>query len=181
MGCLQTLRGHTDRVNSVRVTSDKCWGWALSGSSDRTVRLWEIASLTSEGDGLRPKPPLVLCRAVTAQVAADTEALFDHCIANGTAAVSEGRWGDALAHATKARSISGYESASDALRLAASAGLHSFRRRFLAGWHLRTFEGHTSMVSSVCMSSDNRLVLSGSWDHTLRLWDVADGKMPACV
>jgi len=35
---------------------------------------------------------------------------------------------------------------------------------------LRTFEGHESMVNSVCLSADGRWALSGSGDNTLKLW-----------
>ncbi|MGH7225120.1 MAG: WD40 repeat domain-containing protein, partial [Gemmataceae bacterium] len=41
---------------------------------------------------------------------------------------------------------------------------------------LRTFEGHTDDVASGSWSPDGRYVLSGSWDKTLRLWEVASGK-----
>lgn len=41
---------------------------------------------------------------------------------------------------------------------------------------LRRFEGHASPVTSVCFSPDGRLALSGSKDHTLRLWEVACGR-----
>ncbi len=39
----------------------------------------------------------------------------------------------------------------------------------------RTFEGHERSVSSVCLSTDGRYALSGSWDNTLKLWEVATG------
>ena len=35
---------------------------------------------------------------------------------------------------------------------------------------LRTFEGHTSGVTSVCLSADGRYALSGSMDKSLKLW-----------
>jgi WD40 repeat protein len=38
---------------------------------------------------------------------------------------------------------------------------------------LRTFEGHTHWVFSVCLSGDGFKALSGSWDKTLKLWEVA--------
>jgi WD40 repeat protein len=41
---------------------------------------------------------------------------------------------------------------------------------------LHTFQGHTSYVSSVCLSIDGQLALSGSYDCTLKLWDVATGR-----
>ncbi|MBN2560503.1 MAG: protein kinase [Phycisphaerae bacterium] len=41
---------------------------------------------------------------------------------------------------------------------------------------IRTFEGHTGEVTSVCLSSDGRWALSGSKDRTLRLWEVSSGR-----
>ncbi|MBN2310101.1 MAG: WD40 repeat domain-containing protein, partial [Candidatus Hydrogenedentes bacterium] len=37
-------------------------------------------------------------------------------------------------------------------------------------------EGHGDHVKSVCLSADGRWALSGSWDNTLRLWEMATGK-----
>jgi WD40 repeat protein len=45
-----------------------------------------------------------------------------------------------------------------------------------SGRCLRTFEGHTRRVSSLCLSSDGRLALSGSSDLTLKLWDLSSGR-----
>jgi serine/threonine-protein kinase len=36
--------------------------------------------------------------------------------------------------------------------------------------------GHNAQVVCVAVSPDGKLVLSGSWDHTLRLWDATTGK-----
>jgi len=41
---------------------------------------------------------------------------------------------------------------------------------------LRTFQGHNWPVFSVCFSPDGRYALSGSSDHTLKLWDVETGE-----
>jgi WD40 repeat protein len=41
---------------------------------------------------------------------------------------------------------------------------------------LRTFKGHSNMVHSVAFAPDGRTALSGSWDKTLKLWEVATGK-----
>ncbi|PYH28219.1 NACHT and WD40 domain protein [Aspergillus neoniger CBS 115656] len=41
--------------------------------------------------------------------------------------------------------------------------------------NLQTFEGHSSSVSSVALSPDGRILASGSWDDTIKLWDPATG------
>jgi WD40 repeat protein len=45
-----------------------------------------------------------------------------------------------------------------------------------SGHCLRTFEGHTDWVESVCLSADGHYALSGSKDKTLKLWEVASGR-----
>jgi len=43
---------------------------------------------------------------------------------------------------------------------------------------LRTLEGHTERVESVSVTPDGRRAVSGSWDKTLRVWDLETG---ACL
>jgi WD40 repeat protein len=45
-----------------------------------------------------------------------------------------------------------------------------------SGKCVKTLKGHSDYVRSVCFSKDDKLVVSGSGDKTLRLWDVASGK-----
>jgi guanine nucleotide-binding protein subunit beta-2-like 1 protein len=40
----------------------------------------------------------------------------------------------------------------------------------------RALKGHSHFVSDVVISSDGQFALSGSWDHTLRLWDLKTGQ-----
>jgi len=46
---------------------------------------------------------------------------------------------------------------------------------------LRRLEGHAGEVTAVAFSSDGTRIASGSWDRTLRLWDVASGREIACL
>ncbi|RKK63627.1 Vegetative incompatibility protein HET-E-1 [Fusarium oxysporum] len=41
---------------------------------------------------------------------------------------------------------------------------------------LQTLEGHTNWVTSVVFSQDGKLIASGSYDHTVKIWNMATGK-----
>ncbi len=51
-------------------------------------------------------------------------------------------------------------------------------RALPSGLVIRTLVGHVALgVTSVAFSPDSRLLVSGGWDHTLRIWDVPSGTL----
>ena len=44
-----------------------------------------------------------------------------------------------------------------------------------AGWQVRSLAGHSKEVTSVAISADGKSVVSGSWDKTVKIWDVETG------
>ena len=42
---------------------------------------------------------------------------------------------------------------------------------------LNTLKGHTDAVSSICVSPDGYKIISGSDDHTIKIWDRHMGEL----
>jgi WD40 repeat protein len=191
---VRTLEGHADGVSSVALSSDGCW--AVSGSYDKTVRLWEVPGgrcvRTFEGH-----------TSFITSVAISTDGRW---VASGSADGTLRLWELNTARClwtlnapkrfvgsvTPSAPV-GSRSSDRGMDLMGgcvrTVALSSDGRWALTGsddWTLRlwevatgrcvrTFEGHTENVYSVLLSSDGIWALSGSYDKTLRLWEVATG------
>ncbi|MEI6881452.1 MAG: caspase family protein, partial [Bacteroidota bacterium] len=42
---------------------------------------------------------------------------------------------------------------------------------------IKTLIGHAAEVNSVCFSPDGKYIASGSWDNTIKIWDIENGSM----
>ncbi len=170
---VRTFRGHTDLVNSVVFSPDG--HRALSGSSDNTLRLWDLATgktlRTFKGHWSSVNSVAISPdgRRALSGSGDDTLRLWD--LATGkTLRTFKGHtdWVSSVAISPDGRrALSGSGGFDNTLRLWDLA----------TGKILRTFEGHKWRVSAVAISPDGRRAFSGSNDDTLRLWDLATGKI----
>jgi WD40 repeat protein/serine/threonine protein kinase len=165
--CVRTFEGHTWVVNSVSISPDG--RWALSGSNDETLRRWELK---------RGGPPasLAVARPQSSAEVIRAETEVRRALESAKSALGQGDASRAAAEVSRARRIPGYEKHGELLELWPLIKLRGKPKSFSGGWLRRTFEGHTNEVSSVTFSPDGCWALSGSWDKTLRLWELATGR-----
>jgi WD40 repeat protein/tRNA A-37 threonylcarbamoyl transferase component Bud32 len=85
--------------------------------------------------------------------------------------LSRGDAESALTYLNKAKDTSG--ETDDIRKMIAAA--HQMIERGKDGRCIRTFEGHNEFINSVCFSPDGKTALSGSYDKTIKLWNVETG------
>jgi WD40 repeat protein/serine/threonine protein kinase len=175
--CLRTFTGHENSVESVCMSVDG--RLALSGSYDKTLRLWDIET----GQCLRTftghtSSVESVCMSADGRLVLSGDD-------DGTLKLWDIETGQCL------RKFIGYKDGAilaglrTDLRVDNIMDIYSSFSENLDEtaqelWYaesvLRKLTGHTGPVRSMCMSADGYLVLSGSYDKTLRLWDIETGQ-----
>jgi WD40 repeat protein/serine/threonine protein kinase len=170
------MEGHTDSVESVAFSPDGLY--ALSGSLDKTVRLWDVA-IGKEIRCLKGHKDGVHCVAFSPDgryVLSGSGGFLNSTLLLWEVASGQEiqrfevntSWVHSVLFSPDGRYI--FFGSNDTIQLWEAA----------TGREVRRFEGHTSGVNSVAFSPDGRYVLSGSLDQTIRLWEVATGQEVRC-
>jgi WD40 repeat protein len=169
VGPVRSFEGHTDHPEALAVTRDG--RWALSGSKDRTVRLWDLPT------GRELKRFQGHEDEVSDVAISDDGRLAVSASLDRTVRIWDTGSGREL------RRLKGHERKVRAVALSRDARLilsgseeNPLRLWDVAtGQELRRLSGHTMGICCVAFSVDGRRALSGSVDGTGRLWDVASG------
>jgi WD40 repeat protein len=161
--------GHSDHVNAVAFSPDG--KLALSGSRDKTLKLWEVKS-GREIRSFTGHSSYVLAVAFSPDGKLALSGSDDLTLRLWE--VSSGR---------EIRSFTGHSypvlgvAFSPDGKLALSGGYKTLKLwEVSSGREIRSFTGHSSYVLAVAFSPDGKLALSGSDDLTLRLWEVSSGR-----
>ncbi|KAF3935356.1 hypothetical protein ABW19_dt0209518 [Dactylella cylindrospora] len=166
---MQTLEGHTYRVNSVAFSPNN--RLLVSASDDKTIKLWDITSgailQTLVGHALS-----VSCvtfspdsRRLASGSQDRTVKLWD--------AVSGSMLQNLNGHSRPVKSIA--FSSHDRWLASASTDKTIKLWDSLSGALLRTLESHNGQVRSVEFSPDDKQLVSGSDDGIIKLWDPVSG------
>ena len=190
------LRGHSEGLTAVALTDNG--EWALTGSKDKTIKLWDITDLeNTKSYTVETHPKEITAVLLTpdgrwALTACSSCAKFSCLSANKS-------WHIELpSQKIETRMcISDYNSirieSCDLIKApllpsalsitpdgnwALTCPIRSTRATV---WDLKNdasivLEGHTSFISSACLSQDGQRALTGSLDGTLRLWSLEDPK-----
>ena len=170
------FKGHHDSVHCLDVSPNA--RLALSGSADKTLRLWDVATgrcvRVFEG---HTETVLATCINASAQMAISSSI-------DGTVRVWD------IASGRCVRVIEEHKGSIDALCLSrcgrfglSADGQTIYIWRVDNGRRVRELRGHSSPVRALWISPDDRVLLSGSGDLlgddrdcTVRLWDLASGQ-----
>jgi hypothetical protein len=151
--------------------------FALSGSADGSIGLWELDQRTLVGFVRQQGGPVYA-------VAFSHDGLS--CASGGTdmtVRVVDGNSGDQRfgfsGHTDAVLSVA--FSPADGLLASGSADARIRLWDLSAGAQAKCLEGHTGAVTSVVFSRDGGRLLSAGLDGTVRIWDVVEGKETALL
>ena len=142
------LRGHGGPLWAVAISPDS--HWLATGSEDATVRLWD---LTAPNPAATP----ILLRGHEAAVWTVAISADNHWLVTGSADHTAGLW-DVSALRAAGSTAADFAGGPVALVLSDQD---------------RVLRGHQGAIEVAAISPDNRWLVTGSWDGTARVWDLA--------
>ncbi len=172
---IKTLKGHTESVDSVAISSNG--ETIVSGSLDKTIKVWNLSNGT-------------LLRTLIGH----TNTVDSVVISPDRQTLVSGSWDKTIkvwnvSSDNPLRTMNGHTSlvtslaiSSDGQTLVSGSSDKSIKIWNLKVWDLsggnliRTLNGHTHEISSVAISSDGQTLASTSWDSTIKIWNLNSGK-----
>ena len=172
--CVRTLLGHTEGIKCMSISKDN--SLVVSGSHDSNVRVWHIhtgkCTHTLTGHG-----KVVWCIAISSN---------NELLASGSDDYTIRVWN--LQHSSHLHTIH-YTDSVKCLAISSDnstilAGAHCGQNQ-LRSWStetgecLSTYQGHTHAVMCLLLTHDDKYLITGSRDGTVKLWQVSSAALLA--
>jgi tetratricopeptide (TPR) repeat protein/uncharacterized membrane protein len=165
---LHTLKEHTDSINCIAISLDG--QWLASGSSDQTVKMWELAT----GEMLWSKRGYATA-IYSVAISPDGQIL---ATGSDVIKITEPVTGLVLYTIDAETSIFCMAISPDGQYLVSGNAKNTIEMWDLAAKkELQTLQGHRGRVLSVAISPDGRTLVSGSTDKTVKVWDIITRKV----
>ncbi|KAG8843576.1 hypothetical protein FRB96_003901 [Tulasnella sp. 330] len=169
---LWTASKHRGSITGVAVSSNN--KIVVSGSEDKTIRLWDATSGAAVGEVMASHTDEVTCVAVTPDC---------KIIVSGSMDKTLQRW-DATSGAAIGEAMIGHGGgivcvivSPDSKTIISGSLDHALRLwDAISGAAVgQVMIGHHKGITCAVISPDGKTIISGSSDHTLRLWDATSG------
>jgi len=120
--------------------------------------------------------PIILSRAWESSSLISIQAQYGQYLSTAKVFLDEGDFQKTAAFTQFARNLPGFARAPEAVEIWTELYQHLPRKLLMGGWEELTLSGHTDRVTSLCLTEDKHYAISGSWDDSIRVWDVLSGK-----
>jgi len=165
--CLRTLGETASRIPAASFSPDG--SFALYPNSANQLCLWNVP--------YKSTPSLLrLSDTPSTQEAFARNDQYLEALENAEKAFAAEDLATNVAFLRDARSVPGYRRVSDAVQLWGDLYAMLPRTQLLGGWLARTLHGHEGFVNSVDLTPDGSLVVSGSKDASVRVWETLTGQ-----
>jgi WD40 repeat protein len=184
--CLKALKGHTGEVTGASITPDG--KRAVSGSSDRTLRVWDLESGQCL-KALKGHTERVNSVSITPDGKRAVSGSLDRTLriwnveTGKCLGILKGHIGSVLGVSITPDgriAVSGSGSVITISKGGPSETMDNTLRVWdlESGKCLRIFHGHLKKITSVSVTPDGKIAISGSEDKTIRVWDLERGECP---
>jgi WD40 repeat protein len=159
------FRGHSGEIHSVVFSPDG--KKILTGSSDSTVRLWDMY-----GTSLKTIPVNAKINAVAISPDGNTFLTGSN---DSTAAIWNLKGEKLHVFKDHKAEVSSVAFSPDGKSIITASWDRTVRLYDLKWNLIREFKGHSGMIQTAIFSPDGKMILTGSRDNTARLWNVMNG------